>query len=338
MVVVNRSWNIQSEVHNSYLQSFLSCLSTCRNSLLKWSRNVFPNNLKVISELKARLAEYNQEPLTLKMKKNIADIKVEIESAFDREEQYWKQRSRIEWLRAGDKNSRFFHLSTIKRRHQNAILKLRDDAGNWLSESHDIAANISIFFQELFHSDGVREMDVALNFVDRKIDDQMNSQLERPITKEEIREAVFSLGSTKAPGPDGFSGKFYQSAWPEISESVCSMIFEFFAGDSELNVLNETNITLIPKIPKPEHVSHFRPIGLCNFAYKIISKIMANKMRSLMGFCISQNQSAFIPGRIIHDNIIIAHEVYHNLRRKKKSKKYEFALKMDMSKAYDRVE
>ena len=96
------------------------------------------------------------------------------------------------------------------------------------------------------------------------------------------------------------------------------MVLEFFEGKTLLHELNDTNITLIPKVPKPEHVSHFRPIGLCNFAYKIISKILANSLRNCLDLCISQNQSAFVPGRVIHDNIIIAHEVYHYLRRKKR--------------------
>ena len=94
------------------------------------------------------------------------------------------------------------------------------------------------------------------------------------------------------------------------------MVVEFFNGKSLLNLLNDTNVTLIPKIIKPEHVSHFRPIGLCNFAYKIISKILANRLRLCLDECISQNQSAFVPGSVIHDNIIIAHEVYHYLKRK----------------------
>lgn len=240
----------------------------------------------------------------------------------------------MEWLKVGDKNSKFFHLSTIKRRSLNSILKLKDSSGQWLNETSAIHENISSFFQNLFQSNGDRPVLEALPFIDPKVDARMNALLMAPVTKDEIKEAAFNLGSTKAPGPDGFLGKFYHASWDEISNNVSSMVFEFFDGKSLLHDLNETNITLIPKIPKPECVSHFRPIGLCNFAYKIISKILANRLRRCLDQCISPNQSAFVPGRVIHDNVIIAHEVYHYLRRKKKGGKYEFALKMDMRKAF----
>ena len=140
------------------------------------------------------------------------------------------------------------------------------------------------------------------------------------VSREEIKSAAFNLGSTKAPGPDDFFGKFYHSVWPKISESVCSMVKDFFAGKSVLDGINMTNITLIPKIQKPEHVSRFHPIGLCNFSYKIISKIMANRMPPLLDECISQNQGAFVPNQCIQDNIIIAHKVYHYLHRKKSAR------------------
>lgn len=139
----------------------------------------------------------------------------------------------------------------------------------------------------------------------------------RPVTYEEIKNAAFSLGGSKAPGPDGFSGAFYQKTWSEVSDAVCQMVKEFFAGSSSLAPINETNLILILKVHRPEHVSQFRPLGLCNFSYKIISKIIANRLKPLLDICISPNQGAFVPGRCIQDNIVIAHEVYHYLRRKK---------------------
>ncbi|KAK4254232.1 hypothetical protein QN277_009639 [Acacia crassicarpa] len=181
-------------------------------------------------------------------------------------------------------------------------------------------------------------MEPALSFIGPKITQEMNQRLMMPISREEIQKAAFSLGRSKVPGPNGFSRVFYHSSWDKVGESICNMVQEFFEGNSSLDLIKETNITLIPKVTRPEHVSHFRPIVLCNFSYKIISKILANRMRPFLDKCISPSQSAFFPSRCIQDNIIIAHEVYHYLRRKKDGPKFEFALKMDMNKAYDRVE
>lgn len=116
------------------------------------------------------------------------------------------------------------------------------------------------------------------------------------------------------------------------------MVFYFFDGKATLDQINTTNIVLIPKSNKPEGVHHFRPIGLCNVSYKVIAKILTNRMRDLMSRIISPNQRAFLAGRLIQDNIILSHEAFHYLKRKKTGSKWEFVLKVDMNKAYDRVE
>ncbi|KAK4278800.1 hypothetical protein QN277_016598 [Acacia crassicarpa] len=335
---IKGDWGVPPEQNVSCLENFLIKLRRCKQKLIKWSKKEFPNNAKRIDLLKNHLADLTLRDRTPDISRGIMEIKGELDRLLELEEQYWWQRSRINWLTAGDKNSRFFHVSTIKRRQRNRITCIKDDGGNWLMDKEAISQNIASFFQNLFATSNPNSMDAVLNYVDPKISTEMKQSLMSPVSREEIKAAAFSLGSTKAPGPDGFSGIFYHSAWSDIADSVCSMVNEFFAGYSVLDGINLTNITLIPKTQKPEHVSQFRPIGLCNFSYKIISKIMANRMRPLLDVCISQNQSAFVPGRCIHDNIIIAHEVYHYLRRKYSGGKYEFALKMDMSKAYDRVE
>ena len=97
-------------------------------------------------------------------------------------------------------------------------------------------------------------------------------------------------------------------------------------------------ITLIPKIDNPLCVSQFIPISLCNVVYRIISKILVNRLKPLLKHCISMNQSAFIPGRQIIDNVIIAHESIHCLNNMRSGSNAFMALKLDMSKAYDRVE
>lgn len=103
-------------------------------------------------------------------------------------------------------------------------------------------------------------------------------------------------------------------------------------------MLNETNLVLIPKIDHPETMNHYRPISLCNFSYKIIAKILANRLKQVLDSCISEQQCAFIPNRLIQDNSILVHEAFHYLKNKKSGPKYELALKMDMNKAYDLLE
>ncbi|KAL5575510.1 hypothetical protein UlMin_017209 [Ulmus minor] len=148
---------------------------------------------------------------------------------------------------------------------------------------------------------------------------------------------VFQMAPTKSPGADGMSAIFYQKFWPIVGEEITAACLGFANGGQLLGSINETIITLLPKVKNPTRITEFRPISLCNVIYKIISKMLANRLRRVMGTVISEEQSAFIPGRLITDNAIIGFESLHAIKWQKSKKNY-LALKLDMAKAYDRVE
>ncbi|CAM8954066.1 unnamed protein product [Rhodiola kirilowii] len=166
----------------------------------------------------------------------------------------------------------------------------------------------------------------------------MNEELLRDITEEEIRVAVFAQGPLKAPGLDGFPGLFYQKFWDKIKIDIISYVKQFWEEGFLNSKINKTLIVLVSKKVGADKMEEMRPISLCSVAVKIITKILATRLQPILNQVISVYQSAFIKGRIITDNFIVAHEISHFLKNSKGKNNCYASLKMDMSKAYDRVE
>lgn len=123
-----------------------------------------------------------------------------------------------------------------------------------------------------------------------------------------------------------------------MGKDIENFCLEVLNNGKDFEGLNLTEIILIPKTSNLINLVNFRPISLCTVIYKILAKIIANRLQKFIGRCIDNAQSAFVPGRLISDNVLIAYEILHTLRQKRTGKKGFVAIKLDMSKAYDRVE
>jgi hypothetical protein len=130
----------------------------------------------------------------------------------------------------------------------------------------------------------------------------------------EISDALFQIGPLKAPGPDGFPARFYQRNWEVLRGNVIKAVKHFFTTGFMPEGTNDTSIVLIPKIDNPTELKDYRPIGLCNVLYKVVSKCLVNRLRPMLQDIISPTQSAFIPGRLITDNTLMAFECIHSIQ------------------------
>ncbi|KAL9690838.1 hypothetical protein QQ045_011249 [Rhodiola kirilowii] len=146
------------------------------------------------------------------------------------------------------------------------------------------------------------------------------------------------MSPLKAPGVDGFPALFYQKNWGNIRGYVMAYVRDFWRNGVLEDRLNKTLIVLIPKKKDADRMEDLRPISLCTVAMKIITKILAGRLQGILDRVISVSQCAFIKGRIITDNFIVAHEISHFLKRCRSRKEFFASIKVDMSKAYDRVE
>lgn len=139
----------------------------------------------------------------------------------------------------------------------------------------------------------------------------------------------------KALGIDGLNSAFFQHYWDILGQDVSQACRRWIRERSFPQELNETILVLILKVRNPQVLSNFRPIALCNILYKIMSKMLDRRLRSIINKLISDNQSAFVPR---HHNIIVAAEIMHFLKMKTQGKHEMAALKIDICKAYDRLE
>lgn len=135
----------------------------------------------------------------------------------------------------------------------------------------------------------------------------------KPFTAEEVREALFMMGANKAPGPDGLTAGFYQYHWEELGPGVTVAVLDFLNGGDMPECINRTTIVLIPKLKHPQEMKDFIPISLCTVVYKICSKLLANRLRGFLDDIVAEEQSAFVPGRLITDNVLVAYECTHYL-------------------------
>uniref|UniRef100_A0A803NP78 Reverse transcriptase domain-containing protein n=1 Tax=Cannabis sativa TaxID=3483 RepID=A0A803NP78_CANSA len=178
----------------------------------------------------------------------------------------------------------------------------------------------------------------SLNGIRRSVTTEQNDALLQLVSSKEVKQSLFQMHPDKAPRPDGMGPDFYQIHWDTVGFDIVQLVTDFFVTENLLLGLNDTHLVLIPKKKHFSTMGDLRPIALCNVSYKILSKVLANRMRDLIDHVISPTQSAFIPGRLVSNNIMIAFEIMHYLKRKTKGKKEFMAMKLDMSKAYDRVE
>jgi len=297
----------------------LSCKKTneVHAALHTWDREELKAPARKLKKLKRELERCRRGPMTDENLAEQKELLLRIELILEQEEIYWVQRARANWLKHGDRNSNFFQNYATQRKRRNNIKYLIDDNRVKHEDWDTMKLLVQNYFMNLFCSEVAQVDPAVLGDVASKVTGSMNQDLLAPYTREEVKKALFSIGDLKAPGPDGLHAIFYKRFWDMLGEELEDEVLAVVNSATVPEGWNATTIVLIPKVEAPEKVSQFRPISLCNVVYKVISKLLANRLKKILPDIISYNQSAFVPGRLITDNILIAYESIHAIKNKK---------------------
>ena len=188
-------------------------------------------------------------------------------------------------------------------------------------------------FEERFKA--TLDLGVRLGAVEFKsLPEEVSLRMIEVFSKEEVREAVWNCEGTKSPGPDGFNFNFIKANWETLKEDVMGAVHSFHETGILPKGCNASFIALVPKVKDPTTIDQYRPISLVGAIYKIITKVMSNRIKTVLPMVIDENQSAFMQGRGLLESVLVANEVIEDVRRRRRR---GVLLKVDFEKAYDSV-
>ncbi|KAL2237446.1 UNVERIFIED_CONTAM: hypothetical protein Sindi_0936300 [Sesamum indicum] len=325
--MVKQSWGAPIQGYGMYrLQQKLYRL---KHHLKQWNKDTFGNIFSLVDQAKAAANEAKKQFDRLPSEANLTNLNRQnaaLVHPLKLESEFWRQKSNCKWLEAGERNTKFFHASVKKKRLKSRISRVMDNQQE-ITAVH--------FFESLLSDTSATSLPHDFPFQFPQIHQDVLSNLCQPPSHDDIKEVVFSINKDSVAGPDGFSSAFFQACWNTIVEDVHAAVMDFFRGTPMPRSFSATSIILIPKNESPQSWSEFRPISLCNVTNKILSKLLYTKISQALPDLISPSQSGFVPGRLIADNILLAQEMTHHLDMS--HSKGNLILKLDMSKAYDRV-
>lgn len=246
------------------------------------------------------------------------------------------QKAKCKFLKDGDKCTKFFHDLIKRNTKRNAIVAIKNRHGIITNDGEEIVQEFIDRFNLLIGSKVDRAaLDLSVIDEGKKVLNTQWSSLISEVSMEEIKIALFDIDNDKAPESDGFGSLFFKSSWSIVSIDFFDAVQEFFRSGKLLKQWNHAIIALIPKSISANEVHDYRPISCCSVFYKVISKVLVNRLKPFMNVLVDKAHAAFISDRSIVDNAHLAHELLRMYARKRTPAKC--TLKVDIQKAYDTV-
>ncbi|KAK2352799.1 hypothetical protein QL285_090510 [Trifolium repens] len=289
--IIKDCWNVVFHGCPMYILS--NKLKLVKQKLKIWNKGTFGNVHELVKNAENKL-NFIHDQLSLNGPSDalLNDEKLahaDLESALNKQEIFWQEKANLNWHLHGDRNTKYFH----------RIAKI------------ETASKMITSLQ-----DGEQEPLLAEEVIPHLVTDEVNALMTLLPSHQEIKAAVFSLNKDSAPGPDGFGAFFFQNYWDIVKLDVFNAVLEFFTTSWILPGFNSNIIALLPKTSSATSIDQYRPIAMANFKFKIISKIIADRLANILPSLISEEQMGFIQDRNIKDCICIASEAVNLLHNK----------------------
>lgn len=255
------------------------------------------------------------------------------------EECYFRQKSRINWLKEGDLNTTYFFRICQVRASYNAIRSFITVSGVLITDPIEMSQLAIAHFQSVLgplrnHRPPIRtNVTWCQQLSAFTVSDQQAQTMNAIPTAAEIKRLFFKLNPNKAPGPDGLTSGFFRASWEIIGEEVVASIQDFFGTSFLPATANATILSLVPKFPGASKITDFCPIACLNTIYKVISRLLVAKLKPILQPFILPCQTAFIKDRLLVENTVLASELVNGYHKNKSPKR--ITIKVDIAKAFD---
>lgn len=245
-------------------------------------------------------------------------------------------RSKAQWSVDSDKNTKYFLNLEKYRQNNNNIKELLLPSGQVVTDTDSILEQEFKFYSDLYScvDDNNDEVNTFLKHIERTIDKDDKVECDKNITKEEILLALSKMSRNKTPGPDGITVSFYLTFWDYIANDFHKLIENIYKENNMARSMRHGHISLIYKKGDRRNLKNYRPISLLNVDYKILARVLSNRLKKVLPKIISSSQTSCIVGRDISDNVASVRDVIDLIEDEKTE---GYILKIDQEKAFDRV-
>ena len=285
-------------------------------------------------ELEEGQLSLQMQPRNEELQRSVAVLRKKANFLLEAERLFYWQKAKCTYLKLSDRSSKFFHDLVKRNFRRNFIPMVIKANGEPTSSNDQVVEEFVRYYQALLGTSSLCEpIDFDVIRSGPLVSVQQCAMLIGVISDQEIKAALFDIGEDKAPGPDGYSSCFFKRSWSIVGPLFCKAVKEFFSSKCLLKQVNHSALVLIPKSSHAQAVADFRPISCCNVFYKVISKILAARMSTVLGSLIDHAQAAFVEGRSLSDNVHLVQELLRKYSRKRISPRC--LIKVDLCKAYD---